>query len=317
MGLSELTTDIFPMKRPLILAMLLALAISPAFAAESNHHAAPVLAIPGTPAARAAESHQAETTPATTHAKPADDTHATAAPEEDSASPDQILRELKEGNLRFVSDRMIHDLTSLARRSEIAEGQHPGVTILSCSDSRVPPEIIFDKGLGEIFSIRVAGNVADTDEIGSIEYGVGHLHTPILLVLGHTSCGAVTAVAQNAAVGGSIPKLIDNIVPAVLRAKDEASTPAGIIDAAVRANVWVSIEDIFHRSDEVRQLAVSGKLRVIGAVYDLQTGIVSWMGAHPSQKALIAGSVKTPPLDALPGEQHRAAAAIAKAEDVH
>ena len=200
---------------------------------------------------------------------------------------------------------MINDFRNAARRAELAETQQPFATILSCSDSRVPPEFVFDRGLGKLFVIRVAGNVADTDEIGTIEYGIGHLRTPVLLVMGHTSCGAVKAVVSNAEVGGSIPRLIDNIVPAVLRAKEEATSPEGIVDAAVRANVWVAIEDIFRRSEEVRHLARQGHLRVIGAVYDLHTGMVSWMGSHPGQRNLLAVAPESSPVhvsaDAPPG----------------
>lgn len=278
------------MNRSLLIAILLAGGTLTGFSAESSRFAPPILAIPGanddgeTSPAHSVKSERQPVAPVTTkELTPAEGTKTS-----ESDSPHEILRDLKEGNLRFVSDRMVHNLTSAARRAELAEIQHPTVTVLTCSDSRVPPELIFDKGLGELYTIRVAGNVADTDEIGSIEFGVGQLHTPVLLVLGHTSCAAITAVARNEPVTGSIPKLLTNIVPAVLRAKDEASSPEGIIDAAVRANVWVAIEDIFRRSEVVRRLAAEGKVRVIGAVYDLQTGIVSWMGSHPSQKTLIA-----------------------------
>lgn len=296
-----------------LLSLTLGCALGSSFAVAADHHD------PGVPAAlQIPKSAAAAPVAPPSHAKPADPaaTSATghAAPDHEAAaggpSPDVVLRELKEGNLRFVSDRMVHDLISAARRAELSDGQHPTVTVLSCSDSRVPPELVFDRGLGELFTIRVAGNVADTDEIGTIEYGVGHLHTPVLLVLGHTSCGAVKAVAENASLSGSLPKLVDNIVPAVLRAKDEASTPEGVIDAAVRANVWVSIEDIFQRSEEVRQRAAAGKLRVIGAVYDLHTGIVSWMGSHPSQKLLIAGTVPT--TSAAPAAAAQPKPAVAK-----
>ena len=268
---------------PLIVALLLG---CPVQAAEPSVAKAPALPVPVVTELPGAVAEGSTPGPGAAHA---------AAPSPGPAA-DAVIKELKEGNLRFVSDRMINDFRNAARRAELAEEQKPFATILSCSDSRVPPELVFDQGLGAVFVIRVAGNVADTDEIGSLEYGTGHLHTPVLLVMGHTGCGAVKAVVGNVQVGGSIPRLLDNIVPAVLRAKEEATTPDGIVDAAVRANVWVAIEDIFRRSDEVRQLAGHGQLRVIGAVYDLHTGMVSWMGSHPGQRNLLAG---TPEASAL------------------
>ena len=112
----------------------------------------------------------------------------------------------KEGNLRFAADTPRHPNAGSARRAATAaEGQEPFVTVLSCSDSRAPVELIFDRGVGEVFTVRVAGNVADTDEIATIEYGVGHLHTPLLVVLGHTRCGAVTAVGKCAELQVSLP----------------------------------------------------------------------------------------------------------------
>ena len=114
--------------------------------------------------------------------------------------PDQALQKLKSGNDRLVAGRRLFPNQGAPRlKDTAAQGQHPYVTILSCSDSRVPLEHMFDAGFGDLFVVRVAGNVADDDEIGTIEYGVGHLHTPLLLVLGHTKCGAVTAVAKGRA----------------------------------------------------------------------------------------------------------------------
>lgn len=268
---------------PLVAALFLA---GPVLAAESPALKTSPLPIPVVAGPPAANDHE----PVPGHG----DANAATAPTGPSA--DGVLKDLKEGNLRFVSDRMINDFRNAARRAELAETQQPFATILSCSDSRVPPEFVFDQGLGKLFVIRVAGNVADTDEIGTIEYGIGHLHTPVLLVMGHTSCGAVKAVVSNAEIGGSIPRLIDNIVPAVLRAKEEATSPEGIVDAAVRANVWVAIEDIFRRSEEVRHLARQGHLRVIGAVYDLHTGMVSWLGSHPGQRNLLAVAAESSPV---------------------
>ena len=202
-------------------------------------------------------------------------------------SPEEALARLKMGNARYVAGNTTHPDQSASHRKDLANGQTPFASTLSCSDSRVPPEIIFDQGLGDLFSIRVAGNVADTDEIGTIEYGAGHLHTPLLVVLGHTKCGAVTAVATGAELHRKHAKLVAHIVPAVNKAKSTRATGDQLIDAAIVFNVWNSIADLFKRSAEVRDLVASGKLKVVGAVYDLETGAVKWLGEHPDQKALL------------------------------
>ena len=205
-------------------------------------------------------------------------------------SPDQALEMLQQGNARFVAGQTLHPHQTPQRLQETAtHGQKPFATVLACSDSREPVELLFDQGVGDVFVIRVAGNVSDVDEVGSIEYGVGHLATPLLVVLGHTHCGAVTAVATHAEVGGSIPQLVDNIAPAVKRAEAQAQglPQSVLVEKAVRENVWQSIADAFQRSEEIRHLAAAGKLKVVGAVYDLATGLVQWMGPHPGQADLL------------------------------
>jgi carbonic anhydrase len=141
----------------------------------------------------------------------------------------------------------------------------------------VPVEILFDQGVGDLFVIKVAGNVADTDEIGSAEYGVDHLGTPVLMVLGHTYCGAVTAVTTGAEVHGSIPLLVDNIVPAVEKAKHEhpGAEKAELINAAIEANVWQAVDDIMTKSHAIAERAAAGKVLVVGAIYDILTGKVT------------------------------------------
>jgi carbonic anhydrase len=206
---------------------------------------------------------------------------------------DQALQNLKSGNQRFVSGKQKHpNLNKEARKETTEKGQHPYVTIIGCSDSRVPIEAIFDAGIGEIFVIRVAGNVVDTDETGSIEYGVGHLHTPLLVVLGHSSCGAVTAVTRGDEVHGSIPALVDNIIPAVQKAKHDHGDKFSdkLVDAAIRNNVWQSIEDLLKNSSEVVHLVKEGKLKIVGAHYVLSSGEVEWLGEHPKQAELLKKS---------------------------
>jgi carbonic anhydrase len=203
-------------------------------------------------------------------------------------SPEQALQMLTEGNLRFALGQPAHPNTSFSRRLvTTTDGQAPFATVIACSDSRVPVEILFDQGVGDLFVIKVAGNVADTDEIGSAEYGVDHLGTPVLMVLGHTYCGAVTAVTTGAEVHGSIPQLVDNIVPAVEKAKHahpEAETPA-LINAAIEENVWQAIDDIMSKSHAIAERAAAGKVVLVGAIYDILTGkvrILERAGAAPA-----------------------------------
>ncbi len=203
---------------------------------------------------------------------------------------DMALARLKEGNQRYFNNHRIYPNTGKARRTETSEkGQYPYATILGCSDSRVPLEHVFDAGIGDIFVVRVAGNVCGVDEMGSIEYGTEHLGTPVLVVLGHTKCGAVTAVARGDTVHGNIETLVERILPAVKKAKKmqgDEFTPA-LLDASIKLNVWQSIEEMFHESEIVTGLVKEGKLRIVGAVYNLESGKVDWLGEHPDQKALV------------------------------
>ncbi len=211
-----------------------------------------------------------------------------------SVSPDQAIRMLKNGNAAFVAGAPKHPNANKKRRELTAsKGQHPFVAMLSCSDSRVPVELLFDTGIGDIFSVRVAGNVADTDEIGSLEYGVDHLGAPLLVVLGHTRCGAVTAVVQDAHLHGNIPPLVAHITPAVDKVKTQQPGLAedALVNAAIKANVWNSIEDALKKSAILREKVISGRLKIVGAVYDINSGQVEWLGIHPDQdKLLAAGS---------------------------
>ncbi|MBL9140176.1 MAG: carbonic anhydrase, partial [Verrucomicrobiales bacterium] len=205
----------------------------------------------------------------------------------------KLLREaatvlLKEGNLRFAAGKPLHPSAEPERRTATAlEGQAPLATVLSCADSRVPVELVFDRGLGEIFTVRVAGNVADTDEIATMEYGVGHLRTPLVVVMGHTHCGAVTAVVKGAEVHGLLPQLIDNIQPAVDRARTAGGDESALLANSIKENVWQAIADILKRSSVIRSEVQSGSVRMVGAIYELETGIVQWLGEHPNQKTMI------------------------------
>jgi len=201
--------------------------------------------------------------------------------------PDKAVEMLKAGNRRFTQGKSIHphiqaDRIALAGRAN--QGDYAYATVITCSDSRVPVELVFDAGVMDIFVIRVAGNVCDTDEIGSIEYGLAHVDTPVLVVLGHTQCGAVTAVTH--AIHGkghelerNIPPLVDNIEPAVRRAMAAHPEMHGdtIIPLAVEENVWQGIEDLFTESPATRSLVKEGKAKVLGAIYDVGSGAVRWL----------------------------------------
>ncbi|MBP7934257.1 MAG: tetratricopeptide repeat protein [Phycisphaerae bacterium] len=205
----------------------------------------------------------------------------------------EILKRLAEGNARFATGKSQHPNADAIRRAVTAsQGQKPIATVVACSDSRVPVEILFDEGIGDLFVVRVAGNVCDTDEIGSIEYGTEHLETPLLLILGHTRCGAVTAVAKRDKIGGSIPQLVDNIARAVAAAEKAHPDLQGdaLVAEAVKANVLQSIEDLLKSSEIVRHLASSGRLKIEGAIYDLEKGTIQWLGKHPAEKGLLAAS---------------------------
>ncbi len=206
----------------------------------------------------------------------------------------QALQKLKDGNERFVTQSREYKNLDKARLTSTSEnGQYPFATIIGCSDSRVPIEHIFDVGVGDVFVIRVAGNVCDIDESGSIEYGVDHLKTPLLVVLGHTGCGAVTAVARGDEVHGNIPVLVDNIIPAVDKAKAKYGDHFSdeLLSAAIKLNVWQSIEDLLKNSPITAELVKEGSLEIVGAVYNLSTGKVEWLGEHPQQKSLLASAV--------------------------
>jgi carbonic anhydrase len=144
---------------------------------------------------------------------------------ETTLTADSVLAELKAGNEHHVRHQYQHPHETATRQRELTNGQHPHAQILGCSDSRVPPEIIFDQGLGDLFVVRVAGNVATDTELGSLEYGAEHLHIPLIVVLGHESCGAVTAAVQGGEVEGHITALLSLLKPAVEKSRRDARRP--------------------------------------------------------------------------------------------
>ena len=196
---------------------------------------------------------------------------------------------LKEGNARFATGKAQYPNSDAARRTELAaNGQEPLATILACSDSLDPVELMFDRGVGDLFVVRVAGNVAGVSEMATIEYGVTHLGTPILLVMGHTKCGAVTAVVKGAELHGHLVALAKLIEPAAKKAKAASASAEDAVPVAIQLNVWQQIESLLTSSSLVRAHAAAGKVDVMGAVYDIASGKVVWLGRHPDMERLLS-----------------------------
>ena len=201
----------------------------------------------------------------------------------------EALTLIKSGNARFVSGQSIHPRLTPARMLETMQlGQKPFATVLASSDSRVPVEVVMDQGIGDLFIVRVAGNVVDVDEAGSIELGVGHLNTPLLVVMGNTRCEAVAAVVQEKELGGNITPLIENIVPAVERARLRYPSVEDdeLIQWAVQENIGQSITDILDKSAMVAKKVEDGELMLVGALYEIHSGQIRWMSKHPQVRML-------------------------------
>ncbi len=262
---------------------------------STGHGPAPAATKPASPAQLATGKSSATAagaaTPAQTksqvEAKPAKATEADEGP----VDADKALAMLKDGNGRWASGTPSNPNIAASRRQTLAEnGQKPFVTVLTCSDSRLPVERVFDRGVGELFVVRVAGNIAGDSEAGTIEYGLGHLKTPLLVVMGHTKCGAVAAAASGAELHGKVAKVVASCAPAVERAKraNPSATGNDLVTLAVKENVWQTIFDLLKTSDEIRELAASGKVKIIGAVCDITTGKVEFLGEHPWQSELLS-----------------------------
>ena len=213
-----------------------------------------------------------------------------AGAQEQTPSADAVLSELKAGNEHHAAKRYQHPHQTAARQRELASSQHPHAIMLSCADSRVAPEIIFDQGLGDLFDVRVAGNVAGDAELASIEYAALHLHTPVLVVIGHQKCGAVTAAADAGEAEGHLPSLLALIRPAVDSAKRQ---PGDLIDNAVRINVENVVRQIRTSKPVLGALVERGGLLVVGAVYSLDTGKVAWLPQQSGSAAALADSGTT------------------------
>ena len=199
-------------------------------------------------------------------------------------SPHQALDRLRSGNQRFTNQNSGRDIIAASasdRLGQVAGSQAPFAVILGCADSRVPPEIVFDQGLGDLFVVRVAGNIATAAEIGSIEFAVSKFATPLVVVLGHTSCGAIAATIEHTASPGNrlskgLESIVDQISPVVAELRNESGED-DLMSRTVDANVEATVERLTTESEIIRDLCATEKLLVTGARYDLQSGRVDFL----------------------------------------
>ncbi len=198
--------------------------------------------------------------------------------------PTEALNRLRDGNRRFVANARNDGLASPSRRMELAAGQEPFAIILGCSDSRVPAEIVFDQGLGDLFVIRVAGNIVASSQIGSVEFAAAKFGTRLVVVMGHTQCGAITATLEELQrptnkQSPGLRSIVDRVRPSIeillkteLRHNDEA-----LVKHAVRENIKASVNQLQHGSEILEQLIQKDELLVVGAEYSLETGVVTFL----------------------------------------
>ncbi len=199
-------------------------------------------------------------------------------------TPLEAIERLKEGNRRFVAGRRRGGAVSPHRRARLADGQAPFAAILGCSDSRVPAELVFDQGLGDLFVVRVAGNVAAPSQVGSVEFAAGMFGIQLVVVLGHSRCGAIEAVLQDidqpsGSPSANLRAILDRIRPAV-RLLPETTPDTDhetLVRHAVRANVRAQVDALARGSEMLGRLVGSGRLMVVGAEYDLVTGEVDFL----------------------------------------
>jgi len=211
----------------------------------------------------------------------ADDHYQTFDQEAQAAlSPDEALQVLKEGNARFVAGESI-DRDLIGQQKATSAGQYPFAVVLSCLDSRSAPEVVFDQGVGDLFVGRVAGNVVDTNLLGSFEFATAAAGSKLIVVMGHTACGAVKGACDGVELG-NLTALLDEIEPAM----DAVSTPVGadrssanteFVNEVVETNVRMQVNELLRRSDVVRSLVEQGQVKVVGAVHDIATGEVTFL----------------------------------------
>jgi carbonic anhydrase len=188
-------------------------------------------------------------------------------------SPDVAFKRLSDGNARFVVDRGGSREPFYVQRAKLADGQRPFAVILACADSRVSPELVFNQQLGDVFVVRIAGNVVTPEILGSIEYAVEHLGPTLVVVMGHSKCGAVTAVLSGERFEGNLGALAERVAVGSNLPQDKAAA----LDAAVDANVRSQCEYLVQESPVLKDFASSGRMRIVGGTYDLKSGKVKWL----------------------------------------
>ncbi len=198
-----------------------------------------------------------------------------ASEETNGITADQAMKNLLEGNDRFVSGNVVHPDQSIAeRRAELVSAQHPFAVVVTCSDSRVPPEIVFDQGLGDIFVVRTAGEVMDNVTLGTVEYAVDHLNVPLVMVLGHDGCGAVEAAVSGGEAPGHIADLVEAIKPAVETAK---GMKGDLLNNSIDVNTQNIVDELRSSQPILAPAVKGGTLKIVGARYRLDSGAVKIM----------------------------------------
>lgn len=193
----------------------------------------------------------------------------------DERSADEALNKLMQGNIRCSVGQPAQKMLDENFRKELAKGQRPYAVVVACSDSRVAPEIVFDENLGQIFVVRTAGNVVDSVALGSIEYAVEHLHVPLIMVMGHESCGAVKAtVDHKGKPEGNIGTIVTKISPAVKKAKAQGKKGDELVYASTIENVRLVASDIRKKSPVIRKEVAAGKVKMVGGYYSISAGKV-------------------------------------------
>jgi carbonic anhydrase len=198
------------------------------------------------------------------------------AGETQTVTADNALTKLRDGNARYCNAHPNNWTANAEKRGELAKGQHPWACVITCSDSRVPPEMLFDQSLGDLFVIRLAGNVVTPEAVGSVEYAVEHLGVGTVVVLGHSSCGAVKATIESPEATGPVGTLVARIKPAVETAKMKGYSGDELMGAAVDENARLGAESLLRNSVELDKALKSGHLTVVCAIYDIASGNVNW-----------------------------------------
>jgi carbonic anhydrase len=203
----------------------------------------------------------------------------------------EALDRLREGNRRFAANLSAAPTDNKARRNELVAGQEPFAIILGCSDSRVPAELVFDQGFGDLFVIRVAGNIVAPSQIGSVEFAAARFHTRLVVVLGHSQCGAVVATLEELlgkanTESKNLRSIVDRVRPAVedLLAGPHAEDPEALIREAVLANVRASVQQLRHGSELLERLIETDELLIVGAKYSLASGVVNFFEGMPAER---------------------------------